>query len=549
MVSKTYIDFPSSERGAPVHGSLVGPVPGEEKVEISLYLKPRHDTQAAAHSGDPRADLRARRTRQHGGDIKLIQEFAHEAGLTIVTIDPGRRLIRLAGTAGKMEAAFRTKLHHFRDGRLHFRSRTGRLHMPSDVANIVESVMGLDTRPAAQPRLIRHPNAAATSSYLPTQVAALYNYPTGVTGAGQCIALIELGGGYTAADINAAFEAMNLAPPSVVAVSVNGGTNAPTPDDGANAEVALDIQVSGGVAPGAKIVVYFAPNTDAGFVDAITTAAQDETNKPSVISISWGGPESTWSAQSQQSMTSALADAGTLGVSVFVASGDNLSTDGVTDGRAHVDFPASSPNAIGCGGTVIKVSGNAITSEAVWNDRTSGGGGGISDTYAVPSFQESAKLPTSVNDGHAGRGVPDVAANASPESGYKIVVNGAQAVVGGTSAVAPLWAGLTALINQKSKTPIGFFLPFLYTNASLARDITTGNNIPSGSELGYKAGPGWDACTGLGVPNGEALFAALTSSAPTPTPPPTPPTPTQTYTYTLTVTLDPDPVLTLAPSA
>jgi kumamolisin len=548
MVSKTYVDFPSSERGAPVHGALVGPVPAEEKVEISLYLKPRHDTHAVAHSGDARADMRARRIRQHGGDIKLIQEFAHEAGLTIVTIDAGRRLIRLAGTAKSMEAAFRTKLHHFRDGRTHFRSRTGRLHMPLDVAHIVESVMGLDTRPAAQPRLVRHPNAAAQPSYLPTQVAKLYTYPTGVTGSGHCIALIELGGGYLAADINAAFEAMGLAPPSVVAVSVDGGTNAPTPDDGANAEVALDIQVSGGVAPGAKIAVYFAPNTDAGFVDAITMAAQDETNKPSVISISWGGPESTWSAQSQQSMTSALADAGTLGVSVFVASGDNLATDGVTDGKAHVDFPASSPNAIGCGGTVIKVSNGAISSEAVWNDRTSGGGGGISDTYPVPGFQESAKLPTSVNDGHAGRGVPDVAGNASPESGYKIVVNGAQAVVGGTSAVAPLWAGLTALINQKAAAPVGFFLPFLYSNASLARDITSGNNIPSGSEVGYKAGAGWDACTGLGVPDGAALFAALTASASTPAPTPTP-TPSKIFTYTLTVSLDPDPVLTLAPSA
>jgi len=549
MVSKTYVDFPSSERAAPVHGSLVGAVPAEEKVEISLYLKPRHDTHAAPHPGhDTRENMRARRTRQHSGDIRLIEEFAHEAGLTISAIDAGRRLVRLAGTAGKMETAFRTKLHHFRDGRLHFRSRTGRLHMPSDIANIVESVLGLDTRPAAQPRLVRNPNAAATSSYLPTQVAALYNYPTGVTGAGECIALIELGGGYLAADINAAFEAMNLTPPSVVAVSVDGGTNAPTPDDGANAEVALDIQVSGGVAPGAKIAVYFAPNTDAGFIDAITAAAQDATNKPSVISISWGGPESTWSAQSQQSMTSALADAGTLGVSVFVASGDNLATDGVTDGRAHVDFPASSPNAIGCGGTLIKVSGNAITSESVWNDKTSGGGGGISDTYAVPSFQAGAKLPTSVNDGHAGRGVPDVAANASPESGYKIVVNGAQEVVGGTSAVAPLWAGLTALINQKAATPVGFFLPFLYSNTSLLRDITTGNNIPSGSEVGYKAGPGWDACTGLGAPNGEALFTALTTAAPAPTPTP-PPTTSQTFTYTLTVALDPDPVLTLAPSA
>jgi kumamolisin len=209
-------------------------------------------------------------------------------------------------------------------------------------------------------------------------------------------------------------------------------------------------------------------------------------------------------------MNTAFQDASTVNVSVFAASGDNLSTDGVTDGRAHVDFPASSPWAIGCGGTSISVNGTTITSEAVWNDGTTGGGGGISDLFAVPSFQQEASLPPSVNDGQTRRGVPDVAGDAAPGTGYRVVVNGQTQVVGGTSAVAPLWAGLTALINEGATTPVGFFLPFLYANSTLLRQVTQGNNIPSGSSVGYQAGPGWNACTGLGVPNGESLFVALT---------------------------------------
>ncbi len=228
-----------------------------------------------------------------------------------------------------------------------------------------------------------------------------------------------------------------------------------------------------------------------------------------MISISWGSAELNWTQQALQTMTSVLQDAATLNVSVFVASGDNLATDGSADGRAHVDFPASNPWAIGCGGTNLVAANGAVTSETVWNDGGTGTGGGISDAFPMPTFQENAGLPPSVNDGHQGRGVPDVAGDASPGTGYKVVVAGQMGVIGGTSAVAPLWAGLTALINQRAPQPVGFFLPTLYANPALLRDITSGNNDVNG--LGYSAGPGWDACTGLGVPNGAALFQALAS--------------------------------------
>jgi len=143
----------------------------------------------------------------------------------------------------------------------------------------------------------------------------------------------------------------------------------------------------------------------------------------------------------------------------------------------------------------------------------SGGGGGISDLFPVPTFQQNASLPPSVNDGQTRRGVPDVAGDAAPGTGYRVVVSGQTQVFGGTSAVAPLWAGLTALINEGAATPIGFFLPFLYANSTLLRQITQGDNNPSGSDVGYSAGPGWNACTGLGVPNGASLFVALTKQS------------------------------------
>lgn len=516
MANHPYRTFSPSQREAPPQAAArVGGVPAKERVEVSVYLKPRKTRPAGLKlRGNAHADLKAQRRLQHAGDIKLVRDFAREHKLKVVSVEPEKRRIRLSGTAAQMQAAFRTELVHYRADGKTFRARSGCLCLPGNLVPVVESVLGLDTRPVAKPRAVMHPNPAAATSHLPNAVAALYRFPTTVNGAGECIALIELGGGYTASDTKAAFKAMRLTPPKVTAVSVDGGKNKPKPDDGANGEVALDIQVSGGAAPRAAIAVYFAPNTDAGFVDAIAQAAHDAKHKPSVISISWGAPESQWTQQATDSMNSAMQDAASLGVSVFAASGDSLATDGVGDGRAHVDFPASSPWAIGCGGTNIDTSASAITSESVWNDGSNGGGGGISDLFATPAFQKKAPLPKSLNDGKTRRGVPDVAGDAAPATGYRIVVNSATEVIGGTSAVAPLWAGLTALINQNAAQPVGFFLPKLYANPSWLREITQGSNKPSGSSIGYSAGPGWNACTGLGVPNGQALFTGLGGASP-----------------------------------
>ena len=511
MAGRPYVEFKPSHRKQPAASTRIGDVEPGEQIQISLYLKPHPEGGMA--SPLTREQFAATRAAQHKAGISRIEAFAHETGLKIVSVEPARRLVKLSGTAEQLQAAFHVTLVHYHDGKRRFRGRSGCLFLPQDMEQFVEAILGLDTRPAATPKIIIKPHASATPNYLPNQIGKFYDFPTGVTGAGQCIALVELGGGYKPADIDTAFKAMGLKPPHVVTVPVDGGANRPTPDDGADGEVALDIQVAGGVAPDAVIAVYFASNTDAGFVDAVTAAVHDTTNKPSVISISWGSAESNWTSQSLATMTSALQDAAALNISVFVAAGDNLATDSVTDGKAHVDFPASSPWAIGCGGTRIAVAREAITTETVWNNGDSGTGGGISDVYPVPDFQKDANLPVSVNDGHAGRGVPDVAADADPNSGYTVYVNGQQEVVGGTSAVAPLWAGLAALINQKAAAPIGFFLPAVYGKPNLTRQITSGNNEPAGSKVGYVAGTGWNACTGLGVPNGQALFDGLIAAS------------------------------------
>jgi kumamolisin len=254
------------------------------------------------------------------------------------------------------------------------------------------------------------------------------------------------------------------------------------------------------VAPGAKIVVYFAPNTDKGFLDAITQAVHDNQNKPTVISISWGSAEKNWTQQSLNNFNEAFKSAALLGVTVCAAAGDQGSSDAENDGKVHVDFPSSSPYVLACGGTKLKANGTAITSETVWHiSNDSATGGGISDFFPLPDYQKKTTIPSSLNGGFKGRGLPDVAGNADPTTGYQVRVDGQDFVIGGTSAVAPLMAAFIALTNQKKKKSVGFINPQLYSSPNLCRDITMGDNITTAGNKGFKAGVGWDACTGWGV--------------------------------------------------
>jgi kumamolisin len=322
--------------------------------------------------------------------------------------------------------------------------------------------------------------------------------------------LLEFGGGYSLTDIHRFSQGLGLPAPTVVPVSVDGSTNAPTGDpNGPDAEVELDIEMASALAPAAKIAVYFGPNTEQGFVDALTTAIHDTTNDPSVASISWGAPEESWSPQGLSALEGAAQDGALQGVTILAASGDQGAADGEPTGTLAVDFPAASPYVLGCGGTRIQLAGTTIVSETVWNDLKQGEGatgGGVSERFALPSYQSDADVPLAPNGGK-GRGVPDVAGNADPETGYAVLVDGQSAVIGGTSAVAPLWAALAALLGQALGKPLGYTNPLLYT----AGPEATFHEITSGNNGGYNAGPGWNPCTGLGSPNGQSLLRALES--------------------------------------
>ncbi|HXN47292.1 MAG TPA: S53 family peptidase [Bryobacteraceae bacterium] len=503
-----------SERVAPADSTVIGVANPRELVSATVVVRRRSSALPPQGSRPISREEFAGLYGADPADVSMVEQFAADNDLTVVQIDLSRRSIMLSGTVAHMNEAFGTQLRVFQSPQGTYRGRTGELSVPTNLRDIVIGVFGLDARPQARACFRRRiegigRRAAGDVSYTAEAVAALYGFPTGGNGSGQTVALIELGGGYTASDLTAYFKEVKVKPaPSVTAVSVDGALNQPVGDpNSADGEVLLDIEVVGAVASGAKIAVYFAPNTDQGFLDAITTAVHDNVRQPSIVSISWGGAESTWTVQSLTAYDQAFQDAGLLGVTVCCAAGDNGSADNVADGAAHVDFPASSPNVLACGGTRLESAGGKISTEVVWNDGAGNGatGGGVSDHFPLPAYQASAGVPVSVNSTHfKGRGVPDVAGDADPATGYQIHVDGKDAVFGGTSAVAPLWAALIALINAQRTAHVGFLNPTLYAKAASAlSDITAGNNGA------YKAGSGWDACTGLGSPKGQALVTAL----------------------------------------
>jgi kumamolisin len=485
----------------------IGAADSGAKLSVSLRIRPREGaptlpdpgSQAGVPAKARHYISREEYEQQYGSstaDLDSVRTFAAGHGLTVVESDAGRRTVVLSGTVAQLNAAFGVELQQFHTGAKTYISHSGAASVPVTLKGIVESVHGLDTRPLVSPLNRQAATAQATTPLLPAEVGKLYGFPTN-SAAGQTIGIIEFGGGYLPSDIQNYFQNIAKLPvPSVSFVGVDGATNSFT-GGGDDTEVILDIAVAGSVAPGAKIVVYFAPNTGQGFIDAITTAAHDKVNKPSVLSISWGGDESGWGSEITP-VSQAFAEAAALGVSVFVSSGDSGSQS-----PAQVEYPASDPSVTGCGGTTISnVAGTSFTQTA-W----AGSGGGVSSVFPLPSWQSWAKVPPSVNPkGHVGRGVPDVAGNGDPASGYQLILNGQSiGVWGGTSAVAPLYAGLTAVLNAVLGLPLGFLNNNLYTfeGPYVFDDVTTGSNGA------YGAGPGWDPVTGLGSINGSSMEVAM----------------------------------------
>ena len=494
----------------------MGPVGPEERVQLTIVLRRRTELDGSdIVGGTLTSEELGRRFGASPEDVKIATDVVTAAGATVVEVDAASRRVRIEGSSAVVSELFGTNLvraeHPDSTGAapVEYRQRTGGLSLPAALGGVVVAVLGLDDRPQARAHFVVA-NAATSMSYTPVQLTKIYRLPAGTDGTGQTLAIIELGGGYAATDLSTYFAGLGLPVPAVQAVGVDGASNVAGKDPaGADGEVLLDIEVAGAIAPGASMVVYFAPNTDAGFLDAVSIAAH-ATPTPTAISISWGQSEDQWTAQARGAMDQAFADAAALGVTVTAAAGDNGSSDGTTSTSAvHVDFPASSPHVLGCGGTTLHAdaASGQVSTETVWNNGTSRGatGGGVSDAWPLPVWQTHAGVPNRRGGGR-GRGVPDVAAVADPQTGYQVYVDGKSAVFGGTSAVAPLWAALTCRLAQAAGRRLGLLQPVLYQNARPGtvpvglRDITIGNNGA------YRATAGWDACTGLGVPDGQTLI-------------------------------------------
>jgi len=534
MNNKTRVVLKGSARQVRPGAKVLGSTGPDEWIEVTLKLrrkKPLPDL-----SGRPTRISRAELEANYGAapaDVEKVRTVLTGLGMTIIQEDPASASMKAGGAADVVEDIFGIKLLHYSHDGENYRGRRGNLHIPAELDGIITGVFGLDTRRMVKRRPLRKRHksldlarrkAAARSWFFPAELASIYNFPDG-DGSGQTVGILEFGGGYFEDDLATFSENANIQMPTVRTVSVN---NTPTDQkDGAEGEVMLDVEVVGGVCPKATIVVYFSTFDENGWVSALDTAVHDAENPLSVISVSWGYAEDAqgaWSDGAIDAINDTLKAAALLGVTVCVAAGDDGSDDQVGDGYAHVDFPSSSPYVLAVGGTTLRKSKSGKLTEVAWKDgdglrQDNGGstGGGVSVHFPRPGWQTVSIQ--SVNPGAIdGRVIPDVAADASANTGYWMVADGQGGASGGTSASAPLWAALIARINASlgADKQVGYLTPMLYQGnnngarlgAASCKDITSGNNDTS-SVGGYSAGTGYDAVTGWGSPDGGKLLTGL----------------------------------------
>jgi kumamolisin len=526
-----YRRLPGSERSAAPDAELIGPAPASDPVHVTVVLRRRPDGPAVPDPSYYLSTPPSQRRRLSEGefaerygaaedDVARVRDFADRNNLEVTEVSAARRTVELSGTVEQFSRAFAVELNQYRRpvpprrrgqeaGTEVYRGREGFIYVPAALVEIIVGVFGLDNRSVSHRNGADPPN---TSPVPLSQITQLYDFPANQA-IGQTIAIFSEGG-YLASDISSNFGGN---PPVITDVPVNAGNS-----NVADAETTQDIVISASVAPGADVAVYFNDGSQLGWVKTVSQVVHPQPGDPvcSVLSSSWyilNGDDSVVSsgvtAAFVTAVDQAFEDAAIQGVTVCIASGDTGSDSKVGDGHAHVQYPGSDPWVLSCGGTTIgDVTGTSFD-EWVWNDGWGATGGGVSAIFPLPWYQVDAGVPGSVNDGHHGRGVPDVAANASVASGYPIIVGGAPFPANGTSASAPLWAGLTAVLNAALNENIGFVNPVLYAlGSSVFRDIVAEPGAADnslGGVPGYPAGPGWDACTGWGSPKGKALLAGL----------------------------------------
>jgi len=538
--SAAFVSLPGSEHPHPVDSRKLQPTDAAQQLTVTILLR-RNQSHTPTKPEEVFAKPSARPTRKafaaaHGaeqGEIDAVVNFAKQAGLQVVDTDPARRSVIVTGSVDAVNKAFSLQLNDYQYAKGTYRSHDGAVNLPASIAKYVQAVVGLTNR---EVEATHFPSAAATqlsagvdppntTNLTPAQVAALYTFPPG-DGSGQTIGIYEMKtgntpAGYSPADIAGTMKALgNLPLPQIVDVPIDGTKNSGKSDG----ETGLDITVAGAIAPKATLAVYFAGATTQNMIHALQAMILPKAGQPqpSIVSISygWGADDPNtpaFSASEYTQFTSLFEDASNNKITVFVSSGDNgASVESRT--QAQTSYPSSDVWVTACGGTTIGNIKGTSFDEWVWND-SGATGGGISARFAVPAYQAAVKLPKRNKTGTLGRGVPDISGNASPYSGYLQVLNGKKPQpIGGTSAVSPLYAGLIARINSNLGAPVGYLNTSLYTlPSSTFRDILgapgPANNSYSGV-TGYPAGPGWDACTGLGSLNGQALQKALATAKP-----------------------------------
>ena len=546
MTESRFIAVPGSERTPAFGATATRAADAEAWVEVTLKLARKAPLPAV--DARPQATLTSTELGSRFGAsddaVKRVTDTFAALGLTVLAGDAATRSVKLGGPVNIIEQAFQVKLMQFDGIRGPYRGRVGALHVPVALENDIVGVFGLDNRrvvrrrpDSGRKRHVVDPTTAAAAPrkrpwFFPSELAIAYDFPDG-DGSGQTIGLLEFGGGYFEDDLKAFGKSAGLASlPTVAPISVD---KMPTDtNDEATGEVMLDVEVLAGPCPQATIPVWFSQFTEKGWVDALDAAIHDATYKPQVLSISWGYAEdvSVWTASAVTQVNEALQEAALMGITICVAAGDDGSSDGINDGNAHVDFPCSSPFVLAVGGTLLRT--GAKRSERAWKDgdglRADNGGstgGGVSARIARPAWQSGLDIAP-VNPGQlAGRIVPDVSANASANTGYFVVAGAQQEISGGTSAAAPLWAGLLARMNQQlaasGKRPaasgkrVGYLTPLLYgatpggtgpLGKQGCNDIHTGDNVTA-HVGGFKSAAGFDAVTGWGSPKGKDLLAAL----------------------------------------
>ena len=540
------------ERRTALKGHQHPPLPGEKQIgktdphselTLTLVLRRRRQLPDLHHLGSKPIHQREHLTREdlsrrHGAvtaDLAVVKRFVRKHYLELGEVDLARRTVELFGKAHAIEKAFSVSLVEMKHPRGNYRRAQGGVSLPSELAGVVESVLGLSTRHCARRSQVHHFNTLQPYWTVP-QMARAYGFPRSLHAQGQSIALVELGGGFHKDDLRKFFARLHRPMPRIRVVSVGGAKNHPAPasdikmlldviegkrklsdcpEDAmaaaqATLEVTMDIELVAVLALGAEIVVYMAPPTEQGIYHAVSRAVRGAKQLPCALSISWGEPETGVSKSYLAAVDDALRDAAMLGVTVCVSSGDEGAMNGATDGKPVVNFPASSPHVLSCGGSSVHVASGRELREAAWNCTLHGmhgaTGGGVSRHFAAPAWQREHNVPVGPT-GRRGRGVPDVAGPADPHQGCEILAGGRRCSSAGTSAVAPLWAALIACLGNHLDTRCGFLTPLLYRHSAQGtdalREITRGNNGF------YEAAAGWNACTGLGSPVVQRLLTAL----------------------------------------